>query len=52
MSETTKQTVTDKAAELRREYMREYRRRNKDKVAAWNKAYWQRKAEKAEGKKV
>lgn len=51
MSET-KQTIDDKAKEMRREYMREYRRQNKDKVATWNKTYWQRKAEKAIGEKV
>lgn len=51
MSET-KQTIDDKAKEMRREYMWEYRRQNRDKVAVWNKTYWQRKAEKAEREKV
>ena len=46
--------VCDLAIQLRREYQREWRRKNKDKVAANNRRYWERKAQKmaeqAEGK--
>ena len=37
-------TMSEKAAELRRQYVREYRARNKDRVRKWNAAYWERKA--------
>ena len=53
MTETEKKTTTETtrtggdAVELRRQYYREYRARNKDKVREWNAAYWQRKAQKA-----
>ena len=36
-----------KALELRREYQRGWRRKNKDKVRANNRRYWERKAQKA-----
>ncbi|MBR2743570.1 MAG: phosphatase [Clostridia bacterium] len=39
--------------ETKREYYREYRRKNKARIAENNKRYWERKAEKklqAEGK--
>ena len=39
--------LKEKALELRREYQREWRRRNKDKVRANNLRYWERKAQKA-----
>lgn len=53
MSENTKQTLSEKALELRREYYRQYRKKNPEKISRWNKTYWLRKAEKAEeGKKV
>lgn len=32
------------AANARREYQREWRRKNKDKVAANNRRYWEKKA--------
>lgn len=38
--------VNNLAIQLRREYQREWRRRNKDKVAANNRRYWERKAQK------
>ena len=41
--------MTDRARELQREYMREWRRRNKDRIKGYNQAYWMRKA-KAEEK--
>ena len=34
-----------KAAELRREYQRQWRRKNPEKVKKYNKDYWMRKAE-------
>lgn len=36
-----------KAIELKREYLRNWRKNNKDKVAANNKRYWERLAAKA-----
>lgn len=35
----------DKARELQRQYQREWRARNKDKVRRYNDDYWRRKAE-------
>ena len=43
----TDTTVQEKAAELQRQYVREYRRRHPEKVGEWNRAYWERKAQKA-----
>lgn len=40
-------TVQERAAELQREYVREYRRRHPEKVREWNRRYWERKAQKA-----
>lgn len=34
----------EKALELQRNYQREWRRKNKDKVKKYNKTYWERKA--------
>ena len=39
------------AAELRREYQREWRRKNKDKVAKYNREYWIKKAQELEEEK-
>ncbi len=39
-----------KAAEKRRDYLREWRRKNPQKVKEYNEAYWRRKAEKEEAK--
>ena len=36
--------MTDKAREARNAYMREYRRKNKDKIKAQREKYWERKA--------
>lgn len=41
-------SVNDKAREMRREYKREWNRRNKDKVKAAQERYWQKKAATAE----
>lgn len=41
-------SVNDKAREMRREYKREWNRRNKDKVKAAQERYWQKKAAAAE----
>lgn len=41
----------DLALELRREYYREWRKNNKEKIAEYNRNYWLKKAkEKKEGK--
>ena len=39
------------AAELRREYQREWRKKNKDKVAKYNREYWIKKAKELEEEK-
>ena len=39
--------LNERAIELRREYQREWRRKNKEKVRANNLRYWERKAQKA-----
>lgn len=41
MSETE---LHEEAVKMRREYQREWRRKNKDKVSANNRRYWERKA--------
>lgn len=41
-----KKELQERALELRREYHREWRRKNKDKVRANNLCYWERKAQK------
>ena len=41
-----------RAKELQRQYLREWRQKNKDKVREYNEQYWLRKARKErEGKK-
>lgn len=62
----TKQTLTQEAAEAKREYMREYYRKNKkklleqrkewarnnkDKVAAANQRYWEKRAKQLDQQK-
>ncbi len=37
-----------KAAEMRREYLKEWRRKNPQKVKEYNEGYWRRKAEQGE----
>lgn len=39
-------TLEELAAEERREYFRQWRAKNKDKVRENNRRYWERKAEK------
>ena len=39
--------LNERALELRREYQREWRRKNKEKVRANNLSYWERKAQKS-----
>lgn len=41
------QTVEERAKELQRQYLREWRAKNKDKVTKYNAEYWMRKAQKA-----
>lgn len=38
------QVISETAAEVRKEYYREWRRKNKDKVKKHNQNYWERKA--------
>ena len=45
MNETkTTKSVEERAVELRREYHREYRRKNPEKVREWSDRYWKKKA--------
>ena len=39
--------VLEKAKQCRREYQREYRRRNADRVRQWNADYWIRRSQRA-----
>lgn len=50
MSNTSK--TDEKIREMKREYMRKWRSCNRDKVAAINKRYWEKKAEKALAEKA
>ena len=43
----SKQTIEERAKELQRQYLRQWRAKNKDKVIKYNAEYWIRKAEKA-----
>lgn len=36
---------SERARELQREYLKEWRKKNKEKVKAYNQAYWERKAQ-------
>lgn len=37
--------LSDKAREKRNQYAREYRKKNKDKIAEYNRRYWEKKAQ-------
>ena len=37
-------SAEEQAREIQRQYLREWRRKNKDKVRKYNEAYWKRKA--------
>lgn len=41
-----KKTLDELAKEVRREYFREWRKKNPEKVRAMNQRYWQRRAQK------
>ena len=36
--------ITTRSIEMRNEYIREWRRNNKERVRAYNKRYWEKKA--------
>ena len=38
-------SAEEQAREIQRQYLREWRRKNKDKVRKYNEAYWRRKAQ-------
>ena len=44
-------TLTPQGRSVRKEYLRQWRQKNKDKVKAYNETYWSRKATKAEAQK-
>ena len=46
--ERTTMTIDERAKELRRKYLREWRAKNPDKMRKYAESYWARKAEKIE----
>ena len=44
--------MTAEAIQARREYQKQWRAKNKDKIREKNAAYWQRKAEAAQRRKA
>ncbi len=44
MKELSQEELEKLAVEARREYLREWRKKNKEKVAEYQKRYWARKA--------
>ncbi|WGX77360.1 hypothetical protein QJS64_05035 [Paraclostridium bifermentans] len=44
--------MNDKAREERNAYLREWRKKNKDKIKKYNKRYWERKASKEKGREI
>lgn len=45
--------LSDKAREKRNQYAREYRKKNKKKIAEYNRTYWERKLrKKLDSKKI
>ena len=50
MSKGTK--LTDEALKLKREYFRNWRKKNRDKVRRYNTEYWQKKALQAKKSEV
>lgn len=47
----TATALDERAAEVRREYYRQWRAKNKDKVRENNRRYWERKAAKKQKQK-
>lgn len=41
--------LSSEALELRRQYLREWRKRHPEKVKGYNRSYWERQAEKKRG---
>lgn len=41
----TDKEIQEKAAEMRKEYLRKWRKNNPDKIKAAQQRYWQRKAQ-------
>ena len=44
MKKLTDEQIQELAKELQREYLREWRRNNPDKVRKYNQSYWRRRA--------
>ena len=44
--------ISEKAREAQRAYLREWRRKNPDKVKEQNRRYWERKAAKLEQEQI
>ena len=42
--------MTQEAKEAMKQYMREWRKKNKEKIEKYNAQYWEKKAKEAEGK--
>ncbi len=43
--------MSQSAEEIRREYYRQWRAKNKERVSAYNRRYWEKRAEKLKTKK-
>lgn len=52
MTGTAEKTISDQAKRQRAAYYREWRRRNPGKASQYQRAYWQRKAEKENSEKA
>lgn len=51
MNETKRLTDEEKAALAKKEYMRDWRKKNAEKVKEYNKNFWLKKANEMEGVK-
>lgn len=45
-------TSSERAAEIRRAYQREWRAKNKDKVREYNRRFWEKRAEQTEASNI
>ena len=47
----TKQTISEQGRQARTEYLRQWRRRNPERMRAYQMTYWERRAEKQKSEK-
>lgn len=43
--------ISQEAKDIRKQYLKEWRKKNKEKVKLYNQTYWERKAQKIKNKK-